>query len=119
MQDFSEHKKELHIDKCLKLDEIGFKFLEKINTFKPYGMWNPKPLFLIENFELEWVKFLGKGRDHLRFESRYGFKIFAFGMGEYYEEIKNLDTCWVICELGEDNWQGKRGIMIRVVDIVV
>ena len=82
-------------------------------------MWNPKPLFLIENFEIEGVKFLGKGRDHLRFDSRYGFKIFAFGMGEYYEDIKGLSKCDVICELTEDFWQWKRWIMIRVVDLII
>ena len=40
-------------------------------------------------------------------------------MGEYYEDIKNINTCQIVCELAEDNWQGKRGIMIRVVDVVV
>ena len=51
--------------------------------------------------------------------SRYGFKIFAFGMGEYYEDIKNLSNCSIVCELSEDHWQGKRGIMIRVVDVII
>lgn len=40
-------------------------------------------------------------------------------MGEYYEDIKGLISCDVICELTEDFWQGKRGIMIRVVDLIV
>jgi len=117
--DFSQHKRQLKIDAKIKLDEIWFKLLESISQFRPFGMWNPVPKFMIENFEIEWVKFLWKWRDHLKFESRYGFKIFAFGMGEYYEEIKGLTTCDVICELAEDNWQGKRWIMIRVVDILI
>lgn len=117
--DFSVHKRTLHIDASIKLDEIGFKLLESIAKFKPFGMGNPVPKFLIQDFEIEGVKFLWKWRDHLKFESRYGFKIFAFGMGEYYEEIKSAGRCDVICELAEDNWQGKRGIMIRVVDVVI
>lgn len=117
--DFSAHKRTLHIDASIKLDEIGFKLLESIAKFKPFGMGNPVPKFLIQDFEIEGVKFLWKWRDHLKFESRYGFKIFAFGMGEYYEEIKSAGRCDVICELAEDNWQGKRGIMIRVVDVVI
>lgn len=40
-------------------------------------------------------------------------------MGEYYEDIKSIGSCDVVCELAEDNWQGKKGIMIRVVDVVV
>jgi len=117
--DFSHHKRTLQVDASIKLDEIGFKLLDSIVRFKPFGMWNPIPKFLIENFEIEGIKFLWKWRDHLRLESRYGFKIFAFGMGEYYEDIKSAWTCNVICELAEDNWQGKRGIMIRVVDVVI
>ena len=118
-QDFSWYKKEIHVDKAIKLDEIGFKLIDRTMKFKPFGMGNPKPLFLIKDYELEGVKFLWKWRDHLRLESRYGFKIFAFGMGEYYEQIKGIQTCDIICELAEDNWQGKRGIMIRVVDMLV
>lgn len=117
--DFSEHKRVIKIDKCIKLDEIGFKLLDSIQQFRPFGMWNPVPKFLIENFEIEWVKFLWKGRDHLKFESRYGFKVFAFWMGEYYEDIKGESSCNIVCELAEDNWQGKRWIMIRVVDVVI
>lgn len=116
--DFSQYKKELHIDAVISLDEIGFKLIERTNAFKPFGMGNPKPLFLIKNYEVEGVKFLWKGRDHLRLESRFGFKIFAFGMWMYYEDIKNLQSCDIVCELSEDYWQGNRGIMIRVVDVI-
>jgi single-stranded-DNA-specific exonuclease len=118
-QDFSAHRKEVSVDKVIKLDEIGFKLIQQTQKYKPFGMGNPKPLFLIKDFEIEWVKFLWKWRDHLRLTSRYGFKIFAFGMGEYYEDIRWLTSCDVICELAEDNWQGQRGIMIRVVDMII
>lgn len=117
--DFSKHVRELHIDKCIKLDEIGFKFLEKVNKFKPFGMGNPKPLFLIDNYESEGVQFLWRWRDHLKFISRYGFKICAFWMWEYYEQLKNKEQFWIICELAEDHWQGNKSIMIRVVDIIL
>lgn len=52
-QDFSSHRKEITIDKVITLDEIGFKLIEKTQKFKPFGMGNPKPLFLIKDFEME------------------------------------------------------------------
>jgi single-stranded-DNA-specific exonuclease len=52
-QDFTQHKKKLSIDKVIKLDEIGFKLIERTQKFKPFGMGNPKPLFLIKDFEME------------------------------------------------------------------
>ncbi|NDK10295.1 single-stranded-DNA-specific exonuclease RecJ [Candidatus Gracilibacteria bacterium] len=118
-RDFSVHKKELTVDKSIALDEIGFKLIASMNRFKPFGMGNKKPLFIIEGYVPEKISFLGKGRDHLKFESRYGFKIFAFGLGEYYEELKKATVFDIVFDLSEDNWNGKRGIMIKIVDIVI
>ncbi|MFK5165214.1 hypothetical protein ACI3QP_12155, partial [Propionibacterium freudenreichii] len=58
-QDFSNYKKEIAVDKLVKLDEIGFHFVDSMNRFKPFGMGNPKPLFLIEDFIPSKVSFLG------------------------------------------------------------
>ena len=87
-QDFSNYKKEIIVDKVVKLDEIGFHLIETMKKYKPFGMGNPKPLFLIEDVIPSKISFLGQGREHLKFEHRYGFKIFAFGMGEYFEVLK-------------------------------
>gem|GEM_PF-5378976 len=35
---------------------------------------------MIENLDYDEIKFLGSGRDHMRFNTRQGFKIFAFFM---------------------------------------
>jgi len=51
--DFTVHKKELIVDKIIKLDEIGFKLIDQTTRFKPFGMGNPKPLFLIQDYEIE------------------------------------------------------------------
>jgi len=118
-RDFSVHKKELTVDKSIALDEIGFKLIASMNRFKPFGMGNKKPLFIIEWYVPEKISFLWKGRDHLKFESRYGFKIFAFWLGEYYEELKKATVFDIVFDLSEDNWNGKRGIMIKIVDIVI
>ena len=116
--DFSEHNKEIHVDKCIRLDELGFKLLESMNTYKPFGMGNPKPLFLVENFEAEKISFIGKWREHLKFDNRYGFKIFGFGFWEYFEELKKAKKFDIVFDISEDNWNGKRGLMMKIVDIV-
>ncbi len=128
MLDFSQHIPEIIIDKIVSLDEIGFRFLEQQNRFIPFGMGNPKPRYLIENFIPETFSFLWKGREHLKFTHKYWCKILAFGMWEYYEQIQSaLKQSWnktekrwisLICELSEDSWNGQRNIMLRVVDII-
>ena len=117
--DFSGYTKELHVDKCVRLDEIGFKLLERMNRFKPFGMGNPKPLFLVEDFEPEKIGFIWKGREHIKLETRYGFKIFAFGFGEYYEELRKTKKFDIVFDISEDSWQGKRWLMMKIVDIAI
>jgi single-stranded-DNA-specific exonuclease len=118
--DFTAHKKKVEITKVIKLEDIGFWFLGKINRFKPFGMWNPKPLFLIEELEYDVLEFLWNGRDHLRFVNKHWFKIFAFGFWEYYEKIKVAKNgVSIICDLSEDVWNGNKNILVKVVDLVV
>lgn len=92
----------------LSLDEIGFKLIEAMNRFKPFGMGNPKPLFFIENFLPQKVSFLGQGREHIKLEHHYGFKIFAFGMGEYYDIFASKKPFGVVVDISEDNWNGQK-----------
>lgn len=118
--DFSTHKKQIQVDKILRLEEIGFRLLDEINTYKPFGLWNEKPLFMVENLLPEKIEFLWKGRDHLRFTTKHWFKIFAFFMWEYYEEIKrNKKPLSIIFDMSEDFWMGNKNILLKVVDIIL
>jgi len=118
--DFSHNKKILKVDKVVRLQELGFNFLKQVNRFKPFGMWNPKPLFMVENLQYEKIEFLGKGRDHIRFNTKEGFKIFWFFMWDYYDEIKR--SWWrvsIIFDLSEDSWMWKKNLMLKIEDIIL
>jgi single-stranded-DNA-specific exonuclease len=118
--DFSNNKKILKIDKVVKLNELGFKFLKQVNRFKPFGMWNPKPLFMIENLTYKKLEFLWKGRDHIRFNTKEGFKIFWFFMWDHYDEIKR--SWWrvsIIFDLSEDSWMWKKNLMLKLEDVIL
>lgn len=118
--DFSENKRIINIDKVIALEEIWFSFLNKINKYKPFWLWNEKPIFLVKNFEYEKLEFLWKGRDHLKFTTKYWFKIFAFFMWEFYEKIKNNKTpINIVFDMSEDFWNGKKSIMLKVIDIIL
>lgn len=118
--DFSENKRIVNIDKVIALEEIWFSFLNKINKYKPFWLWNEKPIFLVRNFEYEKLEFLWKGRDHLKFTTKYWFKIFAFFMWEFYEKIKNNKTpINIVFDMSEDFWNGKKSIMLKVIDIIL
>jgi single-stranded-DNA-specific exonuclease len=117
--DFSVYKKKIEVDKIIRLEDIWFSLLNKISKFKPFGIWNPKPLFLIEDLEYDVLEFLGNGKDHLRFTNRHWLKIFAFGFWEYYEDIKKAKNgISIVCDLSEDSWNGNKNILVKVVDVI-
>lgn len=118
--DFSENKRIVNIDKVIALEEIWFSFLNKINKYKPFWLWNEKPIFLVRNFEYEKLEFLWKGRYHLKFTTKHWFKIFAFFMWEFYEKIKkNKAPINIVFDMSEDFWNGKKSIMLKVIDIIL
>lgn len=118
--DFSENKRIVNIDKVIALEEIWFSFLNKINKYKPFWLWNEKPIFLVRNFEYEKLEFLWKWRDHLKFTTKHWFKIFAFFMWEFYEKIKkNKAPINIVFDMSEDFWNGKKSIMLKVIDIIL
>ena len=118
--DFSRHKKVIDVDKVIRLEELWFSFLAKVNKYKPFWIWNPKPLFMVENLEYEKIEFLWQWRDHLRFTTKHWFKIFAFYMWDYYEAIRRKwGRVSLIFDISEDSWMGKKNLMLKVVDIII
>ena len=117
--DFSKYKKELLIDKVVKLDELWFNFLDKVNIYKPYWIWNLKPLFLVENLDYIKLDFLWQARDHLRFTTKHWFKIFWFFMWDYYEQIKRWNKVHLIFDISEDSWMWNKNLMLKIVDLIV
>jgi single-stranded-DNA-specific exonuclease len=118
--DFSKNKKTLVIDKVVRLEELWFGFLKKVNIYKPFWIGNTKPLFMVENLDYEKLEFLGKGRDHLKFTTKHWFKILWFFMWDYYEEIKrSRKPVSIIFDLGEDTWMGRKSLVLKLVDVVV
>ena len=118
--DFLKYKKEIIVDKVVNLDDLGFSLLNKINKYKPFWLWNDKPLFLAKNIRYEKLEFLWTWRDHLRFTTKHWFKIFAFFMWEFYEEIKKSNkSVSLVFDLSEDTRMGHKNLMLKVIDIIL
>jgi single-stranded-DNA-specific exonuclease len=57
--------KTMYVDAVKTLSDATFSFLQSIAALKPFGMGNPKPLFLFEKLCVLSVKPFGKGKEHL------------------------------------------------------
>lgn len=83
---FKEVKKQkvendIEIDAEITLDDITWGTYEDIEQFGPFGIGNPKPVFLLKSVKLESVKTFGNGGIHLElgFTNSRGELISAIG----------------------------------------
>lgn len=53
------------LDKKLSLDDVNWNTYSSVEKFAPFGLDNPKPLFLFENVEITAFKLFGKEKNHL------------------------------------------------------
>jgi single-stranded-DNA-specific exonuclease len=53
------------IDKKISLDDVNWDLYSQIERFAPFGLENPKPIFLLENIEISNSKNFGKESNHL------------------------------------------------------
>jgi len=119
--DFSNNKKEIVVDRVVRLEELWFNFLKQINVYKPFWIWNTRPIFMVDNLNYEKLEFLGnKSRDHLKFTTKHWFKIIWFFIWDFYEKIKRSDLpVSIIFELCEDSWMWNKNLMLRIIDVVL
>jgi len=117
--DFSEHKKTLTIDKILTPHEFGLHLSGTIQKFKPYWMWNPRPLFLFENMPIEKINLLGTSWDHISFQNPYKIQILGFGFWKYREELSEEKELSFVFDLMESIWMGKKQLKAKVIDIIM
>jgi len=57
-KDFSAFKKVIAVDKIISPENIGFRLIEEISQFKPFGIGNPKPVFMMENLSYDAIEYL-------------------------------------------------------------
>ncbi|MBP7831759.1 MAG: hypothetical protein KA028_01950, partial [Candidatus Pacebacteria bacterium] len=65
----------------ISLDKVKPAFIAEIDRFAPFGLDNPKPIFLFQNVTLDSVKLFGKTKEHLEItmsDDRGSSKAIAF-----------------------------------------
>lgn len=116
--DFSQHKKTINIDKLVCLDELWYNFIEKVNYYKPFWIWNLKPVFMINNLIYDRVLYLGQWIDHIKFDNKYWFKIIGFGFWKYMDKIKQQKDISIIFELNIDKYNWNKNLQLNIIDII-
>ncbi len=120
----TEHESEiLQVDARITLGEITDALVRTLDTFAPFGMGNPKPLFEITEVVPSAVVVFGKTNNHtkLRLRTPLGFTdaICFFRLPETFSNTPEAGkTVTLLAHIERSYFMGRNETRIRIVDIL-
>jgi single-stranded-DNA-specific exonuclease len=111
------------LDKKISLDDVNWDTYRSVEKFAPFGLENPKPLFLFENIEVSAMKLFGKEKNHLelKFKNSKGKDVTAiafFQNGERFPvSVKEGSKINMVATLEKSEFRNFPELRLRIVDI--
>ena len=115
-----------HADAIITPAEATYEFLKKVERLAPFGMENPKPVFLLRDVFLQGISRFGKAKEHLKLKidvDEGGATIDAvtfFVKGSIARAVENLSTgsrVNILAHLERDTFSRGNPIRLRLLDI--
>ncbi len=110
----------LQIDAEVPLSFVNMENAERVAAMEPFGMGNPKPIFVSRRCKVLTCDTMGNGDAHIRLslldESGRRLKAVGFKMGSRLEEIKQRPEIDIVYTMTVNEWQGRRSAEAHVVD---
>lgn len=112
---------EIKIDQHIDFTSITPKFYRILRQFGPFGPKNMKPVFLVKNvYDTGYARPVGSDESHLKLkitDGNFSFDAIGFGLGKYYEQIKEKSVFDCLFTIEENIWNGKTSLQLNVKDI--
>jgi single-stranded-DNA-specific exonuclease len=112
------------IDRAMKLDDVTWNTYGEIEKLAPFGLGNPKPLFMFENVEIGNVRTFGKGNLHLEmiFENSRGNPVKAIAFftkpEDFGIELAAGKRVNLVAHIEKSVFLGRIELRLRIVDII-
>ncbi len=107
------------IDAVIKPSYITLETVGEINRLQPFGVENPLPVFAVRNIKIHKISTMSEGK-HLRMtllkENKF-LDAVGFGMGEYYNHLKEGDFIEVAFGLDINDYKGFKNVQLILKDI--
>ena len=113
----------IETDAALALSDVSMKNYEIIERLAPYGVGNPKPIFLFENVLVKEVKLFGKEKNHLELTlAKDGAekKAIAFfsAPDSFSREVASGATANILASFDLSYFGGRKTLRLRIIDII-
>ena len=106
----------IRIDAKIDLDQINFYFYKKLKNLEPFGMGNPRPVFMLEKVSVSNIRTIGQEGKHLKFKVG-DLDVIGFNFGRLILKIKDGDKIDLAFSIDENIWQGESNLQLKLVDI--
>ncbi|WP_163537861.1 single-stranded-DNA-specific exonuclease RecJ [Gracilibacillus sp. YIM 98692] len=116
-----DFKPQLNIDLRLNIQDMALELVKNLESFAPFGMGNPKPLFHLEGIPTE-IRQIGATKSHLKLKfTSKGVQLdsIGFGLGDQYEQLAQQTTMEVVGELQVNEWNGIQKPQLLMKDMAV
>jgi single-stranded-DNA-specific exonuclease len=107
------------------LREISLLLLRDVERLAPFGIGNPKPVFLISRATVSGVKSFGKENNHVELTllcSESGMRIRAFEFFKHAEQFTGIPApgvlAHIIATVERDNFRGADKLALRLLDVL-
>lgn len=109
----------ISLDAAIKVPYITLDTVHDINKLQPFGVDNPTPAFAVRNIKIHRISVMSDGK-HLRMtllkDGKYLDSV-GFGMGEYYNHLKEGDFVDVAFALDINDYKGFQNVQLILKDI--
>ncbi|CAM4279151.1 single-stranded-DNA-specific exonuclease RecJ [Listeria ivanovii] len=112
----------LQIEERINLADASVAFIAQLEKLAPFGMDNPKPIFLLEGMKLKGTKRIGADKTHLKTMLGTGgtdttLDAIGFGVGDLVEKISPSADVDVVGELSINEWNNIKKPQLRMMDV--
>jgi len=112
-------KRKLHLDVQLSFNQIDLDFLGHLAFLAPFGVGNPKPLFLTTGAEvlMKPQKIQGKHSKFILEQEGKTFEALGWGKGEWADTVEKGDRLDLAYSLQVSEYLGKERLSLSLEDI--
>jgi single-stranded-DNA-specific exonuclease len=119
-----EDERQVVIDADISIDDINNENYKVIGQMAPYGVGNPKPVFVLKNEEIYSIKEFGKEKNHLEISFKNSknkiVKAIAFfkTIKDLGKDYKEGDKISLLVNFENNTFLGRTELRLRIVDVV-
>lgn len=106
----------IKIDAEINVKNINFEFLDKLKQLEPYGLGNPRPVFLTKNLIIIDKIFLGQSKQHLKLILDNNLEALFFNFQKGIQDIPIGGAIDLVYNLDINIWKNRKTIQLKVLD---